>query len=221
MFARVKVLTLGVLVAAATFVLPAAAAQPAPPVDVTGELQCPGDTFVVTVANSGDQTYNVEASADPASPETATVGPNETVDIPVPLHVPGATFPFVVQVTGDNGFPATTFDPVFDCPSVIDFSVTTQEGTPVEKSDICPTFGAGESGPEHGTLKSATHGLGGFVYTPDPGFVGTDSFDYQCGGAANQLGTVTVTVTSAPAAPPPPAPAAPATPVAASPTFAG
>ncbi|HET6832397.1 MAG TPA: hypothetical protein VFH30_00920 [Acidimicrobiales bacterium] len=60
----------------------------------------------------------------------------------------------------------------------------------------------------------------GFIYTPDPGFVGEDSFEYVCLGAANTIGTVFITVTAAPAAPPAPPPAA--TPVAVSAvTFTG
>ena len=219
MVALGKVLTLGALVAAGALTLPAAAAQTAPPVEVTGELQCPGDTFVVTVANDGDQTYNVEARVQTAPPETATVGPNETVEIPVALDVPGTTVPLQVTVTGDNDFPEKVFDGLFDCPDVADIHVTTQEGTPVGRSDVCPTFGL-EADPQHGSAQVAT---GGFTYTPDPGFVGEDSFDYSCGGAFNTIGTVFITVAAAPGAPaaPAPAPAAPATAVVAEPSFAG
>ena len=219
MFALGKVLILGALVAAGTPTLPGAAAQPAAPV-VTGELQCPGNTFLVTVANTGDQTYNVEARVQAAPPVAATVGPNETVEIPVSLSGPGTSFPFEVHVTGDNGFEETVFEALFDCPLVADIRVTTQEGTPVEKSDVCPAFAFGAPGPRHGTVQVTTDEFEGFIYTPDPGFVGEDSFEYVCLGAANTIGTVFITVTAAPAALPAPPPAA--TPVAVSAvTFTG
>jgi hypothetical protein len=169
---------------------------------------------VVTVANGGDQTYNVEATVQEAAPVTATVGPNQTVEIPVPLHVPGTSFPFDVRVTGDNGFPEKVFETVFDCPSVVDIRLTTPAGTPVAGSADCPAL-ALEAEPQHGTVQFQDAVFGGFVYTSDPGFVGGDSFDNRCLGAANTIGTVTITVTAAPAM------AAPAAPVAAEPTFTG
>ena len=43
--------------------------------------------------------------------------------------------------------------------------------------------------------------MGELLYTPDPGFVGEDTFDYECGASVNSFGTVTITVTDTPAAP--------------------
>lgn len=68
------------------------------------------------------------------------------------------------------------------------------------------------SGTQHGTLQLNPDGS--FVYTPDPGFEGTDSFTYQAVdpfGATSGTVTVTLTVT-APAPPPPSSPPAPSPP---------
>ncbi len=207
MFALGKVLILGALAAAGTLTLPAAAAQSPAPVVVTGELQCPGDTFLVTVANAGDQTYNVEARVQAAPPVAATLGPSETVEIAVSLFGPGTSFPFEVHVTGDNDFEETVFEAVFDCPIVADIRVMTQEGTPIERSNVCPALAFGAVGPQHGTIQVLTDEFEGFSYTPDPGFVGEDTFEYVCLGAANTIGTVFITVTAVPAAPSAPPPA--------------
>jgi Tol biopolymer transport system component len=62
------------------------------------------------------------------------------------------------------------------------------------------------SGPAHGTL--ALNADGSFIYTPAPGYAGSDSFTYKVNhGADSSAATATITVTAAPA--PPPAPAAP------------
>ena len=53
--------------------------------------------------------------------------------------------------------------------------------------------------PSHGTVSLAPDGS--YVYTPNPGFVGTDSFSYAAfdGAVASNAATVTVTVTAPPA----------------------
>ncbi len=52
------------------------------------------------------------------------------------------------------------------------------------------------SGPANGTLNLSTNG--GFVYTPNTNFVGTDSFTYQANDAVTNLGTATVTIAVVP-----------------------
>jgi VCBS repeat-containing protein len=58
------------------------------------------------------------------------------------------------------------------------------------------------SDPAHGVVSLS--GDGSFTYTPDPGFVGTDSFTYRAsdGLAESNVATVTITVTAPPNEPP-------------------
>lgn len=58
-----------------------------------------------------------------------------------------------------------------------------------------------KSGPAHGTISFSADG--GFVYTPDKGFSGTDSFAYTASdGKATDSATVTLSVEAAPVLPP-------------------
>jgi hypothetical protein len=70
-------------------------------------------------------------------------------------------------------------------------------------ADGNPLTASVASGPAHGTVTVAADGR--LVYTPDAGFVGTDSFSYVAsdGQLASAPVTVTLTVTAAPAAQPP------------------
>ena len=136
---------------------------------------------------------------------TATVGPGSVVDIPVELD--GLPLPIDVSVTGDNGFPTTPIGPpIFGCPSRFDLSVTTPESTPVVVSLPGPCYPTTD--PSHGTIETTRWDagplLGEFLYTPNPGFVGEDTFDYDCVISASAFGTVSVTVTAAPSPPSPP-----------------
>ena len=56
-----------------------------------------------------------------------------------------------------------------------------------------------DQGASHGTLSLLSDGS--FVYTPAPGFSGTDSFTYFASDGANASGAATVTLTVAPAPP--------------------
>jgi hypothetical protein len=62
------------------------------------------------------------------------------------------------------------------------------------------TVASGNTSPAHGTLALATNGS--FVYTPNPGFSGVDSFSYQAsdGQLGSNAATVMITVGAAPAA---------------------
>jgi Bacterial Ig domain len=165
---------------------------------VTSRLDCPANVFVVIVDNPGDMTFEVEVHAHSGGTTTvvatATVGPASVVDIPVELD--GLPLPVDVSVTGDNGFPATPIGPpIFGCPSQFDLTVTTPESTPVVVSLPGPCDPTTD--PSHGTIET-TNLLGEFLYTPDPGFVGEDTFDYECVVSASAFGTVSVIVTAAP-----------------------
>jgi hypothetical protein len=68
----------------------------------------------------------------------------------------------------------------------------------VENDNICGTDGlvVSTSSPSHGTLANFDDADGGFTYTPDPGFVGTDTFTYVLEDVAESpTATVTITVT--------------------------
>jgi hypothetical protein len=185
----------GALVSLSALVLPV---QDTSLPTVTGELECPANEFVVTVDNPGDLTFEVEVKANGDPRASVTVGAGDVVDIPVTME--GTAQPAAILVTGDNGFPQTLFPAVFGCPLRTDYSVTTPESTAL----VIDLFGpCSWSEAMHGTAESA--GLNKVLYTPDPGFVGVDSFDYECGASVNSFGTVTITVTDTPA----PAPVAP------------
>ena len=93
--------------------------------------------------------------------------------------------------------------------TVTDDSYSTPQDTPltvdpigvVSNDNICGTSGLviSETQPTHGTLSDFDDSDGGFTYTPDPGFTGTDSFTYSLEDVeGSPIGTVTITV-SAPA----------------------
>ncbi len=103
----------------------------------------------------------------------------------------------------------------FVCPQRYDRSFRVESGTTYRSDPICPAFSG--TRPAHGTLRVLDDWS--FTYTPDPGYVGPDQFDYQCITSAETYGTVRITVLPAPPGettqPPPPArPALPATGVA-------
>ncbi len=90
--------------------------------------------------------------------------------------------------------------------SVTADSYTTPQDTPlvvppigvVANDNICGTDGLviSTSSPTHGTLTDFDDSDGGFTYTPDPGYTGTDSFSYVLEDVeGSPTGTVTITVT--------------------------
>jgi hypothetical protein len=118
-----------------------------------------------------------------------------------------------------------------------DTALTVDSPGVVANDTICGTDGLviSTSSPSHGTLKNFDDEDGGFTYTPDAGFTGTDSFTYVLEDVeGSPTATVTITVsagettpttsvttpsstTSTTTAPP----STPAEPVAAAPTFTG
>lgn len=69
----------------------------------------------------------------------------------------------------------------------------------VSNDQICGTDGLVISvgQPSHGTLSNFDDASGGFTYTPDPGFTGTDTFTYVLEDVeGSPTGTVTITVTA-------------------------
>ncbi len=91
--------------------------------------------------------------------------------------------------------------------SVTNDSYSTPQDTPLEVADpgvvandtICGTDGLviSTSSSTHGTLNDFDDAGGGFTYTPDPGYTGTDSFTYVLEDVdGSPTGTVTITVTA-------------------------
>ncbi len=93
--------------------------------------------------------------------------------------------------------------------TVVDDSYSTPENTALVVDDpgvvsndiICGTDGLviSTSSPTHGTLDDFDDSGGGFTYTPDPGYTGTDSFTYKLEDVESSP-TATVTITISPAA---------------------
>ncbi len=114
------------------------------------------------------------------------------------------SFTFVVNDGTVDSAPATvniTVNPVNDLPTTSPVSVTTDEEVPVAVTllgdDVdgdALTYGI-SGGPTNGSLSGTAPNL---TYTPDVGFIGTDSFSYQAsdnGGATwSAASTVTITV---------------------------
>ena len=101
---------------------------------------------------------------------------------------------------------AVTVDVVNDPPSAVADSYTTVPGVPFVV-DVADGLLRNDTDPEHDALRVGTsfpalHGEvavdfddGSFVYTPDDGFTGTDTFEYQARDADwNQSAPATVTV---------------------------
>lgn len=85
--------------------------------------------------------------------------------------------------------------------TVQDTALTVASNGVVSNDLICATDGLviSTSSPSHGTLANFDDGDGGFKYTPDPGFTGTDSFTYVLEDVeGSPTATVTITVTPAP-----------------------
>ena len=114
------------------------------------------------------------------------------------------SFTFVANDGTSDSAPATvsiTVNPVNDAPTTAPVSVSTNEGTAVavtlQGSDVDgdPLTFTTSNGPSNGTLAGNGPNL---TYSPNPGFVGTDSFEYQAddGTVSSSPSTVTITVNS-------------------------
>ena len=105
-----------------------------------------------------------------------------------------------VTVDADGRTCHISIEPV--APDAVDDQVTTPVDTPVTidvlANDIFdPTvYVSVQVFPQHGILGIVE--VGTFEYTPNAGFVGTDSFIYQICDTASQCDTATVTITVGP-----------------------
>jgi VCBS repeat-containing protein len=95
-----------------------------------------------------------------------------------------------------NAPPTAANDPQYTATEDTPLTIAAAQGVLVNDSDVNgDTFTAVEvTGPANGTLTLAANG--GFTYTPDDDFVGTDSFTYRAndGNADSAPATVTITV---------------------------
>ncbi|WP_336775813.1 Ig-like domain-containing protein [Paenibacillus sp. MMO-58] len=113
------------------------------------------------------------------------------------------------SLTSNTATVTLTVNPVNDAPIAHDSSTSTVENTPVDGnvngSDIDGDLllYLEQDLPQHGTLALDAI-TGSYTYTPDNGFVGTDSFTFTAndGDLGSNTATVTITVTAAPNAAP-------------------
>ena len=79
-----------------------------------------------------------------------------------------------------------------DAAATIQLACTDPDGDPVTLEPV--------AGPAHGTLGAIDQGTDQVVYTPEPGYTGTDSFTYRAtdGTLAGPAATVSIVVTGAP-----------------------
>lgn len=85
--------------------------------------------------------------------------------------------------------------------TVQDIALTVDDPGVVSNDPLCGSDGlvVSTSSPSHGTLTNFDDSAGGFKYTPDPGFTGTDTFTYVLENVkSSPTATVTITVTAAP-----------------------
>ena len=112
----------------------------------------------------------------------------------------------VVPFVGVSTASARTVPHAVCIVAVADDAYSTPQDTPLDVADPgvvsndtkCGTDGLviSTSSPAHGTLDGFDDSSGGFTYTPDPGFTGTDSFTYVLEDVeSSPTATVTITVT--------------------------
>ena len=163
-----------------------------------------------------------EGQLDPASvrivsapsPGTATVSEDGTIFYTSPLGFLGLDS-LSYEVCGLDGSCDTAVVTVEVTPRSVAIAdvATTTPGAPVTidvlANDLLlvQVIGFGSFPPGHGTTQVTTDDR--VLYTPDPGFVGIDSFEYSLCDFTEMCSRATVTVTVAEPAPPAPAPAAP------------
>ena len=203
--------------------------------DLVVELVSPSGTIVVLVNRPGSESnqtcgYSSEDIRTVLDDESGG-GPVENADPPTgPSYIPEQPLSafdgedlageWVLRVYDHAGSDTGTLYSwsliveVNDAPVAVDDTYTTSEDTPLtvvapgvlgNDTDVeGDTLTAGlVSGPVHGTL--TLYADGSFTYTPDAGWLGTDSFTYAAsdGTANSNPATVTLTVTAAPAPIPP------------------
>ncbi|MGK0701828.1 Ig-like domain-containing protein, partial [Priestia flexa] len=164
---------------------------------------------VVGIDPNGDPiTYSL---GQPAQNGVVTVSPDGNfIYTPNTDYVGSDLFTVVLEDT--SGLTATsivnvTVTPVNRAPITNDFTIDTLENTPINGQtpgfdpDGNPITYSVSGPPFNGTV-TVDSVTGAYTYTPNPGFVGVDSFTIElrdsAGGVAQSLGTVTVISTNLP-----------------------
>jgi len=158
-------------------------------------------------------TYTVSTISNPGLFAVApTVAPDGTLTYQAAADAAGtATFDVTVQDDGgtpnggqDTSAPQTFTITVHAAPRATDDGFTTAEDQPLSANVLANDSDADDAiltaallaGPTHGSVSLATDG--GFTYTPDADWFGTDAFTYTVrdDDGNEAVGTVTITVTA-------------------------
>src|SRR5882724_3172895 len=183
-----------------------------PPVAVDDDPVTTAEDTAVIVTVLGNDT-DVDGDALTVSSASALHGTVVINDDGTLTYTPAANYngPDTISYTANDGTVdsnvatvAVTVTPVNDPPVAVDDSVTTAEDTPIlvpmlandTDTENDPLTAVIVSGPTHGTL--TVNADGGYVYTPNGDYNGSDSFTYRANdGAANSnVATVNITVTA-------------------------
>ncbi len=107
-----------------------------------------------------------------------------------------ATVTISVTSAGNSGAP-TAVDDAYDVAENTPLTINAAQGLLVNDTDPenDPLTAAVENGPQYGTLDLSDDGS--FVYTPNAGYAGSDSFTYTAYDGQNTSNTATVTLTVA------------------------
>jgi hypothetical protein len=153
-------------------------------------------TFSIIAGGGSLDVVDTTTDADGLAESTLTLGPNPGIN--------------TVEVTAADINTVVTFEAIAEVelnqpPVAVDDSVTTHMGTSVDfnilANDTDPDGNSltvtNFSSPTHGTLICNEDGQ--CQYTPDPGFVGADSFEYEISdGSLHATAIVTIYVTNSP-----------------------
>src|SRR5882724_8272968 len=182
------------------------------PVAVNDDPVTTAEDTAVIVTVLGNDT-DVDGDALTVSHASALHGTVVINDDGTLTYTPAANYngPDTISYTANDGTVdsnaatvAVTVTPVNDPPVAVDDSVTTAEDTPILVSMLAndtdtekdPLTAVIVSGPTHGTL--TVNADGGYVYTPNADYNGSDSFTYKAndGAADSNVATVSITVTA-------------------------
>lgn len=144
----------------------------------------------VTLAADGSFVYTPHAGFDGTDTFTYTATDGELSSAATTVTITVTPPPNTVPVATDDAYTTGEGEPLeVDAPGVLD------NDTDAEESELTATSA---TQPDHGAVELDEDGS--FVYTPDAGFFGTDSFTYRAddGDDLSAPATVTITVEEAP-----------------------
>lgn len=170
------------------------------------------DIDVLTGDTDADGTIDTSSLAIDSDPSNgnATINVDNTINYEPNPNYNGADS-FTYEICDDDGECATatvsiTVNPVNDAPTANDDSatVTQDTATPINVAandhDALDPLGGLDltsititSGPSYGTLTNNNDGT--ITYDPDPGYLGSDSFDYEICDSGNPLPALCATAT--------------------------